>query len=163
MLDDPPGLITRIADRLERLVLNICWILAALFIFTVFLDVFFRQVIQMPISWTIDLTMPLFVWSGFLGATVAQRRGMHFSVKLWSLKNQRVERVCAFVVELVVTAFVLYVIWHGARYALTGINKSSMMLGYPLALSYASLPVCFAIMLVFNLERLLGGSQEPES
>ncbi|WP_265518260.1 TRAP transporter small permease [Nitratireductor luteus] len=141
-------------DALEALVRALCAVSLASFIILVFLDVVFREIIELPILWTVDIALALFVWSVFLGAAVGVRKNMHFTVELVAFRSQRAEMILQATAYILVLCFIVLVAFYGLNFALSGYKQYSMMLGYRRIYVYSAIPVSAAIMFVFALGNL---------
>lgn len=141
-------------DALEALVSALCAVLLTSFILLVFLDVVFREIIGLPILWTVDIALALFVWSVFLGAALGVRRNMHFTVDIVAFRSQRAETTLQAIAYVLMLCFIVLVTFYGLNFALSGYKQYSMMLGYRRIYVYSAIPVSAAIMFVFALGNL---------
>jgi TRAP-type C4-dicarboxylate transport system permease small subunit len=84
-----PSRLARIADAFEvasrglnALAEFALWILVALTILVTFIQVVFRYGLDSSLSWSEELSRYLFVWTIFIGASVAARRRQHIFVEV---------------------------------------------------------------------------------
>ena len=148
--------------RLLRLVWNyaaeaVVVVLMAVMVTTVAIQVFFRYVVDDPLSWTEELARYAFVWMTFLGAAVAYRRRAHIVVDaMLHLIPMRARAGLAFAVEGMVTITLLILVRDGLRMVETTSNVRATMLQIPMSYIYAAIPVSAVLMLVYQVERLAG-------
>ncbi|WP_366653638.1 TRAP transporter small permease [Fodinicurvata sp. EGI_FJ10296] len=121
-------------------------------IMTVGLQVAARNVFRIPLIWTLDLAQLLFSWLIFIGAAMAFRRGVHYTVDIvpegWATLSAVLR-----VIGILASAVVIYVL---IRYGfvLVGIRQTGLIqsLGISRAWMFLPLPICGLLMLVFLIE-----------
>ena len=141
-------------------------VLMAIMVAAVAVQVFFRFVIGDPLSWTEELARYAFVWITFLGAAVAYRHRAHIVVDIMlHLVPTRARALLAWVVEGLVAVALVILIREGLRMVETTSNVRATMLQIPMSYIYAAIPVSAALMLVYQVERLVGvlRSRRPAS
>ena len=141
-------------------------VLMAIMVATLAVQVFFRFVIGDPLSWTEELARYAFVWITFLGAAVAYRHRAHIVVDIMlHLVPTRARAPLAWVVEGLVAVTLVILIREGLRMVETTSNVRATMLQIPMSYIYAAIPVSAALMLVYQIERLVGvlRSRRPAS
>lgn len=118
----------------------------------ILVQVFFRYVLDAPIAWAEEFAVLVFAWVIFLGSARVQRTDSHISIDtLRRLAGPRAGRWLD-ALRLAALGFVgVVLIWQGA-----GLASRTVFLRYPAmeisrAWLYASVPVCFAIGLVYVL------------
>ena len=140
-------------------------VLMAIMVTTVAIQVFFRYVIDDPLSWTEELARYAFVWITFLGAAVAYRRRAHIVVDMMlHVIPIRARAALALAVEGMVTMTLLILVREGLRMVETTSNVMATMLQIPMSYIYAAIPVSAVLMLAYQVERLVGvvRSRRPE-
>lgn len=101
-----------------------------------------RFVIEKPIPWTEALLTYMFVWSSFLGASLAVEMKAHFSVELFVVKlPQRLQRVVEVGVYLLIIFFAGLMIQKGMLFV-EG-NRDQLMAAMPFTMvwPYLAIPV----------------------
>ncbi len=147
-----------ISMRLLRLVWSyaaetVVVILMAVMVTTLAVQVFFRYVLDAPLSWTEELARYAFVWVTFLGAAVAFRHRGHIVVDmLLHMIPAQVRAVLIWAVEVLVTITLVILVRDGLRMVETTANVRATMLQIPMSYVYASIPVSSALMLLYQLE-----------
>ena len=145
---------TRVGDLAERVVATLLWVGFAALVLTVGLQVLARNVLHVPMVWTLDLAQLLFAWLIFVGAAIAYRRGVHYRIDLlpdgWSRAGMVLDVVGALASLTVVVVLVRY------GWTLTDMRATSRVqaLGLSEAWFYASIPTSGALMGLFLAERV---------
>jgi len=148
-------MMTRLCDVLERVV---AWALGGLFlalILVVGLQVMARNVLQVPMIWTLDVAQLLFSWCIFLGAALAWRKGAHYEVNLWPATGPAagIPRAAG----LLSTLAVVYILaFHGWEMAQFASRRTSQSLGITEFWYFLPIPLCGAMIGLFLAETLLG-------
>ena len=138
-------------DLTERFLMYLGGLTVAGFVLTVFTDVLFRSYFT-PIIWMEEVSRLLYMWSIFLGAAVAFRRGAHFKIDILHFKNPIVRRTLAVLSYLLGVIFVIVLLWFGYKFSLQGIVKKSLPSGIPLIVYRMSFPVSGFFMLLYSIE-----------
>jgi len=132
------------------------WLLAALFaalIGVVALQVLARNILAMPMIWTLDVAQLLFAWCIFVGAGIAFRKGTHYVVDLWPAKGPVtwIPATTSFVAAVVV---VCILIRNGIDMADIMSRRKSQTMGISLAWYFAPFPICGVLIGLALLERI---------
>ena len=155
---------TRAKSLLDRLLTWVCVVLFAVLVVDVTWQVFARQVLDQPSTWSEELAKYLFIWLGlFASALVFGERGhiaVDFAVKKLPAKAQVVVSVLIQLSILVFTALVL--VWGGAR--VVDLAWEQNLTGLPVNVGplYLALPisgVLIALYTVYHLVRILSGAE----
>lgn len=153
-------------DLLERIQR---WLTVAFFFATlvvVAFQVINRMAFQIPVLWTVDISVFCFIWLALLSASCSVRSGGHFRVSavidlpvFSGIPRHLFELIALLAVALL--SFVLLVL--GMPFAIAGLHEQSPGLAMPMFWAYVSVPVCSATALLFVLEKiwlLLGGGRK---
>ncbi len=155
---------TRAKLLLDRLLTWACVVLFAVLVVDVTWQVFTRQVLDQPSTWSEELAKYLFIWLGlFASALVFGERGhiaVDFAVKKLPAKAQVVVSVLIQLSILVFTALVL--IWGGFR--VVDLAWEQNLTGLPVNVGplYLALPisgVLIALYTLYHLVRILTGAE----
>ncbi|NJN40653.1 MAG: TRAP transporter small permease subunit [Gammaproteobacteria bacterium] len=138
--------------RLERVLLGVLAIAFGTLIAVVFAQVFARNVLAIPLIWTLDVAQLLFAWCIFLGAAVALRWNAHYSLELvpaaWARTNSAMVLI-AHVGSVVVIAVLIVSGW---AFAQIGLNRLSLALGISEFWFFLPIPLGGAAMALFLAE-----------
>lgn len=111
------------------------------------------RLLHHPLNWTIDLSTCFFAWACFLCADIAWRNDRLMSIEIvTSAVSEKARRVLTYLNYLIVTAFLIYVIYAGTWLAY--VSRARSFQGIP-GVSYSwvtsSLPVGAALLLITTL------------
>lgn len=151
MFDNFLAYIDKVDEVLERIINMIIIPLYLNLIFVVFLQVFFRYVIQKPFSAANELALYSFVWIVYLTAALAVRKKTHFNVELVEkyIKGTKIERPYRMLVSLLMLGVAVVLTIYGAKAAVLGIDRLSPGSSLPLIYTVMSVPVCGLLMTFF--------------
>lgn len=141
-------------------------VLFALLVVIVVWQVFSRQVLSDPATWTDEGARMSFVWLGlFASAYVFGERG-HIAVEYLARKSPpKVERAVAVGVQIIVMAFALVILtWGGWAAAQNAWSQQLSALPFTYGHMYLAMPITGVLMTFYALHHvrgLLTGAQEP--
>ncbi|HUG76606.1 MAG TPA: TRAP transporter small permease subunit [Burkholderiales bacterium] len=129
--------------------------MGAAIVAVVFANVVLHQ-LALDIAWTTEFGELVMVWTTFLGAAAAVRRGAHMAVtELAQLLPRGPRRVLDAAIQLLVAWVLLLLVWKGWIAVQASWDNVLTVLDWPMAVQYLSLPVGSAIALVFVLWNLV--------
>lgn len=134
-------------------VLAFCALTGMLVIIT--LQIVFRVFFQ-ALPWSEELSRYLLVWTTFLGATMAYRRGVHIAVTF--LVNslpallRRMVRIAAVLASLIFFGTAMF---YAVRYMQMQSFQVTASLRLPMPYVYAVMPAAFGVMILHGLHALL--------
>ncbi len=109
----------------------------------------FRYVLLAPIAWGEELARLCLVWVSFLGVYVAYRRGQHIAVEAIADRLPFAWRITLrLAIALLTLALMGCLVWFGSRFAVHFMNSRTPLLGIPLGVVYAAMPVSMAMLMV---------------
>ncbi|WP_448072392.1 TRAP transporter small permease [Georgenia yuyongxinii] len=132
-------------------------ILFAVLVGVVVWQVFTRQVIQDPATWTEEAARYTFVWLGFFAAALVFSERGHIAVDaLVRLLPEAVQRVIAVLVQLAIIAFAgIVLIWGGWRAARGAMNQNLIALPFTVGQMYLVIPVTGVLVVVYALYHVI--------
>ena len=143
----------RFNDALQRALSFILAVLFAAFICVVFLQVIGRNLLRLvPLMWTIDVALLLFLWSVFLGAAVAIRAGGHYMVEIIPEHHIRVIAAMLIVADVLVGVAVYIFAVYGIYFLDKAFTRQSIALGISEGWFYLAIPTAAILMVPFLLE-----------
>lgn len=144
-------------ETFERSISNLC--LAALVV-VMALQVFYRYVLQIGLSWSEEVSRFLFVWFVYISASYAVQMGTHIRVSfLVDLLPPRLARLFQIASDLVWIAFNAAVVVSGVLLIKSMIDFPvySTSLVVPLSLIYVVIPLAHVLMIARIVQGLLRG------
>ncbi|WP_419174336.1 TRAP transporter small permease [Desulfosediminicola sp.] len=141
------------------------WALIILFVGMILcgvLQIVARFILHMPIPWSEELLTYSFVWTSFLGASLAVNSLSHFNVDCLVVRLPAwLSFPLLYMVWIVMVLFTIFLFYKGV--ILTNVNIWQTMDVLPLSMmwAYLALPVSAAFMFIHSVERLLTGDFLP--
>ena len=139
---------------LDKFESHVCRVLLAVFVTLLFVQIMARQVLGFSITWIEELSVILFVWFAYFGASYAARMAAHNRV---SFHLNVLPRTRARVIEAIGDAFwILFnvvFIWQSIQFIsrLKPFVKAQT-LGWEMRYVYLVLPIAFSLMTVRILQ-----------
>lgn len=143
---------------LDKVLYWITVVLFALLVVIVVWQIFSRQVLGSPATWTDEGARLTFVWLGlFASAFLFGERG-HIAVEYVVRKlPSRGEQVIAIVVQVIVLLFaVIVLVWGGWRASQNAWNQELSALPFTFGQMYLALPISGILMAFYSLYYILG-------
>jgi len=147
-----------IKNVLDRVLYWITVVLFALLVVVVVWQIFSRQVLGAPSTWTEEAARMTFVWLGlFAAAFVFGERG-HIAVEFVARKfTAGGQRALAIVVQAILLGFaVLILIWGGALVVMNAWTQNLSALPVTLGQLYLGLPVAGVLIAFYSVYHLRG-------
>lgn len=131
-------------------------VLAAL-AFLICLQIFYRYVLEAPLTWSEEILRFLFVWLSFLGATILFRRGGHFRLDFLVHKTAKPEmaRKILIVVDLIVLVFICLLTYQGTTLLKMAFFNRYVAVDMSMGWSYLAIPICSGLMIPYVVSDLL--------
>ena len=135
------------------------WTLTILFVGMLIcgaLQIIARFILHTPIPWSEELLTYSFVWTSFLGASLAINSLSHFNVDCFIVRMPtKISHPILYFVWIVMTVFTVFLFYKGL--ILTQLNIYQTMDVIPVSMfwAYLALPVSAAFMFVHSVERLI--------
>ena len=149
----------RIIDFVDRPLKFALILLMSVLVLSTAWQVASRYFLREPSSWTEELARFALIWAGLLGAVYAYRTHAHAGIDILPIKaspsgRRRLEIISATCV--IVFSIVVMVGGGGNLVALTArVEQTSAALGVQMALVYAIIPVCGALLALYALDRAM--------
>ncbi len=137
-------------EVLDRALKALLALLLGVLTVTVFLQVLVRFVVKYPLPWTEEVARLAFVYSIFVGATLAVRERSHISVDfLLALLPEPAQRVVKLAGAILVAIFLVAMTWEGIEFVrVTGVQVTPVM-QVPFRYLYLVIPASGAMMLLY--------------
>lgn len=139
---------------LDRFESHVCRILLAVFVTLLFAQIVARQLFGFSITWIEELSIILFVWFAYFGASYAARIAAHNRVgfHLNALPREKA-RIIEAIGDLFWIAFNLVFIWQSIKFiSLLKPFVKAQTLGWEMRYVYLVLPIAFTLMTIRILQ-----------
>ena len=140
--------------RLERFLLGTLALAFGMLIAVVFMQVFARNVLSVPLIWTLDVAQLLFAWCIFLGAAVALRWNAHYSLELLPASWARINTAMVLLAHVGSVAVVVVLVVSGWAFTQIGLNRLTLTLGISEFWFFLPIPLG-ALAMAFFLAELI--------
>jgi len=138
--------------------LLLCQLILLLFVVLTGLQVVMRYVFNAPLTWPEEISSMLLIWLTFLGAAAVARRNVHLRVELLEeLAGERAIRALYLVFDVVILAFLIYLIVGGIELVQQLEFERTPALRIKLAYVVAAVPVAAALMAVYYAGHIVRG------
>jgi len=131
------------------------WVLAiilTIMLVVVSAQVWYRFVLNDPLTWSEEVARYLFVWISFIGSAVGVRSHVHLGIDLIDkILSPRGRMIMTLVVNLLIQIFLVIVIYWGIRILQVVHFQKSASLGIPMTYPYLAVPVGSSFMLLNSL------------
>lgn len=126
-------------------------ILFLVLVFVTSLGVFFRYVLNDPLSWSEELARYLLVWMTLFGATVGVKRGIHISIgmNLFSHFPMRIAMLGKILVNVLIIGFLLVMTYKGIQLCLVVHGYLSPVLQISMGYIWSVVPLTGSMMLFY--------------
>jgi TRAP-type C4-dicarboxylate transport system permease small subunit len=148
-------------DALYRACIWTAGVAIALMSVIVPIGVVMRYLFGVGAQWPEPIAILLMVVFTFIGAAAAYRAGGHIAVTmLVDRLPPAAQRVLRHLVDVLMLAVCLFVVWYGARLAWETMGQSIAELPWlPVGVTYLAIPLGSLATLLFVLERMAWGPQ----
>jgi TRAP-type C4-dicarboxylate transport system permease small subunit len=135
--------------------LGVAGVFSAGYLACVALQVVFRYVLQLPLVWSEELALYLFIWSSLIAAATLVGTDEHFSISYFAdLLPARLRRILDVGITILCIAFALLVLAKGTEWSWRMRWASSVVLKIPQGAAYAVIPLTALYMLLHLVDRL---------
>ena len=143
-------------ELFARVAKYISMALIAVMTLSVLVQVFFRYVLNNPLSWTEEASIFMMIWMAFLVAPFAYRSGANVSIEIIrDLFRGRAQ----WVLQIVLTCLVLYLLFilfeRSIAHTDNGLRSSAKSIPIRMAWVYIAMPIGIGGMIVVSVEILL--------
>ena len=143
------GIVRRLDDALSRGEEFILALTHGLIAGLIVLTVFFRYVLNDPLTWTEEVIVTVFAWMLFIGFSSGFRERMHIRIDaLLLVLPMRGRAILGVFAVVATTATLLGLVWFGTQQALIMMETETPMLRISAAWAVAALPVSAVFALV---------------
>ena len=131
-------------DHLEAIVAGIALVLSFI---AVLIGIVSREFLAVPVVWSEELARLAFVYVVFIGMSEAYARSGHLRVEITDLLfSRRLMLLLRIVTQLMIGGLALVLFWYGWQQAARSHMLQSLILSWPLSITYAALPIAALLM-----------------
>lgn len=140
----------RLSSRIDRIVSALCAVLFGAMTLDVIIGVLFRYIARNPLNFTEELARYLMIWGASLAISLGISAGEHvgLTVIMDSLKNMKARKVLSLLVNIIVFAFLVFMLVYSIFATVEARTQFSTGLGITMVLPKLALPVSMAVAAV---------------
>lgn len=158
-LDAPVRLLRRINEGFAFVAKYITLSLMAAMTAIILLQVFYRYVLNQPLSWTEEVSRFMMVWMTFLIAPIAYREGSNVSIDMIAaLLKGRAHYLLQLLLNILVMVIVVTFMWVLLKergIVASGWGRTASSVNITMFWVYLAMPVGIGIMVLVSLELIL--------
>lgn len=146
----------RASDIVNRLTEYAIAVMMGVMTLIIALQVFYRYVLNDPLSWTEEIARYLMIWICFLGSAMALKYGEHICVSF--IRDRfapRIRQTIGFCVVATVLAFFVFATWEGVVITIQVSDQQTPATWISMAWAYSCIPVSFFIMMLHTFVELI--------
>jgi len=147
----------RVSNFLANLIQWASVILFTVLLFSIFLAVLDRFLLHIGFFWTEELARFMFVWIGFLTASIMVQKRGHFQVSYFVEKvfSVRAKKIIELLITFILLSLMVFLLIYGFNLARFVQAQMSPGLRVSMTLMYASLPASAFFTIIFYVVRII--------
>jgi len=147
-------------ERFNRILMtisaNLAWVLVALMVLSILLQVFFRYVLNNALPWPEEVARAFMIWMMALVSAQAYHNGSFVAIDmLHEMMPPALARLLKLLLLVIAALVLLRLFTLGLEFFDRGFRTRAASFKLPLAWVYLAMPVCFGTMLLVNIELIL--------
>lgn len=141
---------------LIKLLEMFCFLLIALLVIILCVSVISRYILHNPAQWIEEAGSLALVWLTFFGAVITAHKNSHMGMDLLFHKiNKATKGIYSVVINLVIIASIIIVIYFGIKLTIHNIHFKSEVLRISYAYFYLAVPVSFILFVIVELDQII--------
>ncbi|PIE55188.1 MAG: hypothetical protein CSA35_01760 [Dethiosulfovibrio peptidovorans] len=148
--------IEKVNDFIEIIVKRMCALFLMIFAAMVLLQVIARNYLAMAFTWTIELSLMLFMWVVFLGAAVAFRQRRHYIIEVFPAKWEKLNALLDVIADGVCFLLVYVLAFGGCHFTIMSFQRLCSSVDLSQSWLVGVMPISAALMTLFGVEIILG-------
>jgi len=142
------NLIRSSSDKINLILEYLLIVLVIIITILGFMGIFFRYVLDSPLTWSEELIRLLFIWIVFIGAAVAVKKEVHLRMALFAHFFGQKVSILDVVVNVTIIIFAVILILGGINFIYSVKFQLSANIRFPLLLFYVPLSISGIIMIL---------------
>lgn len=159
MVTKPPsrtalGRICSVLDHISRIILGT---LIGLIVLVTCMAVWWRYVLNDPLSWTEQISRIMFVWVTFLGAASLYRSVQHIAIDMLylALPAGPLRQGIYWLNQVLILLLAVFLFWFGGKLSLDNLSQTFGALEISPSSFYLAAPVSALLIILYWFEKLL--------
>lgn len=152
-----PGRIGRFFLILDKILEGYAISLLVFLILNVFAAVIMRRFLGHMFPWSEEISLLCLTWFSFMGIAIGFREKLHLGMDLLDhYLPARVLVVWDRIIDLVVLAFGIYLVYYGLEFTLKMGTSTLSITGWPNMVQYVVMPITGVMTAIYSILRFLG-------
>ena len=149
-------MINKFYNILEKILIILLVSLLSLMILLIFSQVFFRYILNNPLSWAEELSRHMMIWSVFIGAAIAYRNNSHMGIDLiYGVLPKEIGKFLMSFTHFGILLFSLFLLFKGYEISEKTMGQLSSALRIKMGYIYIAIPIGFAMIAMFSVEHII--------
>lgn len=143
-------MLASVVKKVNRVSEHILNLLLTIMVVVVFVQVIFRFILMMPLSWSEEVARYIMIWTTFLGAALAVEKKAHPFVEVFTNTLPLTIRVPVHILIICLSCvFYAILVFYGAMFVSSSMMQPSAAMQIPMGYVYIIIPFG-GIMLILN-------------
>jgi TRAP-type C4-dicarboxylate transport system permease small subunit len=143
-------MLTIMVKKMNRVSEHFLNILMAIMVLVVFIQIIFRFLLTIPLSWSEEVARYIMVWTTFLGAALAVEKKAHPFIEVFvNLLPLEIKVPVNILIICLSCVFYAILVFYGAMFVTSSVMQPSAAMEIPMGYVYIIIPVG-GIMLILN-------------
>lgn len=143
-----------IEKKIHSLLLFVVFITSSIMVIGVITQVILRSYFDVSLTWMEELSRYMFIWSAFIGATIASRDKLHPTMDLILKKiPEKIRKYIHLFIKLSILFLLCFITYAGIKlvFSPSVLNQESVHLRVPMYVMYSVVPISSFLMLVYEI------------
>lgn len=115
-----------------------------------------RMVFKLSMGWSQDIIRLCFTYVIYLGAAYCLREKGHLNIDfILAIMPEKMRKIVEFLINIVLLAFFVLIIYVGFQFAATGVNQKSPYLMIPMIYYYYGIPISGILLVFYQINILI--------
>ncbi len=158
-----PTLLDTVAKRINWLVERICALLLGIMVVVIWFGVVERYFLHLGITWAEEFSRYIMIWAALLAVSCGAFYREHIGLDIVKrFLPPTGASILAVSLDIVSTAFFLFLAWYGVGMAREGLGQFANIFGITMVVPFAAVPVSSALT-AFQVFAAMFRSSEPST
>jgi TRAP-type C4-dicarboxylate transport system permease small subunit len=145
---------SRYADRIAKI---ICFPTAFTFLIVLLLQVLFRYVLKRPLEWYLEVVGICYMWSLFMGISMAFKGGSHIQFQfLFNKLGGEIQRCLSLVCQFMALVFFIFMVIYGVKLCTTSKDYILPTIEISQGWKFLCVPISSVILVLHTMDLIVG-------
>lgn len=136
---------------------TICFPTALAFFIILLMQVLFRYVLRHPIEWYLEVVGITYMWSLFMGISIAFKSGSHVQFQfLFHKLGARIQRYLSFICQVMALFFFIFMVIYGVKLCLTAKDYIIPTIDMSQGWKFLCVPISGVILVLHTMDLIVG-------